>query len=169
MTPFKRAAYTQADMVKMADEFLAKPAEWFTPFIGHIPTWDEQVEFTERQVNERMEDEVWVNDVYQVAIRPADAYSSDWPSMVHLSIKRLDRLPIHDWRDLQAIKNELVGPEHEALELYPAESRCVDSANQFHLWVCRDPTIRFPFGFPGRYVSDTDLLGKSKQRPLPNA
>jgi hypothetical protein len=167
MKPFKRAHYTQADMIRMADEFLAKPPEWFKPFIGHVPTWEELVEFAQTQMNERMEDEVWVNDCYQVAIRPADSYGEKgWPSMVHLSIKRLDRAPIHDWRDLQAIKNQLVGPENEALELYPAESRCVDSANQFHLWVCRDPTIRFPFGFPGRYVSDTDLLGKSKQRPL---
>jgi hypothetical protein len=37
---------------------------------------------------------------------------------------------VHDWRDLQRIKNQLVGPECEAVELYPAESRKVDTANQ---------------------------------------
>jgi hypothetical protein len=55
-----------------------------------------------------------------------------------LSIKRRDREVIRDWRELQAIKNAIVGPEHEGFELYPAESRLVDTANQFHLFVFMD-------------------------------
>jgi len=31
----------------------------------------------------------------------------------------------------------IVGEEHEAFEVYPAESRLVDTANQYHLWVSR--------------------------------
>jgi hypothetical protein len=84
--------------------------------------------------------DLFVNDTYQVVRRSCGA-------MYHLSIKRLDQDPIHDWRDLQAIKNELVGSENEAVELYPAESRIVDAANQYHLWVAKDPAYRFPFGF----------------------
>jgi hypothetical protein len=53
---------------------------------------------------------------------------------VHLSIKRFDRGPVRDWRHLQQIKNEVVGPEAEAFEIFPAESRLVDTANQYHLW-----------------------------------
>jgi hypothetical protein len=56
-------------------------------------------------------------------------------TFVKLAIQRRDGEPIHDWRDLQAIKNQLVGPQYEAFELYPAEDRVVDTQNQFHLFV----------------------------------
>lgn len=69
----------------------------------------------------------------------------------HLSIKRNDREPIREWRDLQRIKNELCGPEAEAVELFPAESRLTDEANQFHLWVF-NRGYRFPFGDQVRSV-----------------
>lgn len=80
-----------------------------------------------------------------------------WPAMVHLSIKRNDREPLRDWRDLQRIKNEIVGPDHEAVELYPAEARLVDAANQYHLFIPvndKGGPVRFPFGFKERLVSD---------------
>lgn len=102
-------------------------------------------------------DEVWRNDMYQVVVRKVEG------EVFHLSIKRLDRQPIHDWRDLQEIKNMLIGPEHEAAELYPAESRKVDSANQYHLWGRLDPAWRFPFGFQTRMVSARSI-GKSVNR-----
>ena len=88
-----------------------------------------------------------------------------WPKMVHLSIKRNDRQSIHDWRDLQRIKNELFGPEYEAIELYPAESRLVDEANQYHLWVIADESVKFPFGFADRIVAEKPGLG-AVQRPF---
>jgi hypothetical protein len=111
-------------------------------------------------IKESLEGAVWINDVYQVVVKSAG-------SMVHLSIKRIDRETIHDWRDLQEIKNQLVGPECEAIELYPAESRRVDSANQYHLWASSDPTWRFPCGFTERLVTDEkDPRVKAKQRPL---
>lgn len=92
---------------------------------------------------EMVDSTIWLNDVYQV-------HRKEMEDVVWLSIRRLDRQPCRDWRDLQAIKNQLVGPECEGCELYPAESRLVDSANQFHLWVVKDPEFRFPFGFAGR-------------------
>lgn len=84
--------------------------------------------------------------------------------MIHLSIKRLDRDTIHDWRDLQRIKNELIGAEHEAVELYSAESRLVDTTNQYHLWVLSDPKAAFPFGWTSRLVSDKASVGMARQR-----
>jgi hypothetical protein len=88
-----------------------------------------------------------------------------WPQMHWLSIKRRDKAPIHDWRDLQRIKNDLIGEENEAVELYPAESRLCDSANQYHLWVLADPELRFPFGYNERFVAEGNWEG-SKQRPF---
>jgi hypothetical protein len=114
--------------------------------------------------------EVWLNDQYQVNVRRLEpTETSGFPAMIHLSVKRRDKGSLHDWRHLQQIKNMIVGPEHEAVELYPAESRLVDTANQYHLWVLADPTIRFPFGFhDGRAVTDEELAASlgAKQRPL---
>lgn len=114
--------------------------------------------------------EVWLNSRYQVLIRHLEANKElGWPPMDHLSIKRLDREPIHDWRDMQRIKNELVGPECEAVELYPAESRLVDTSNQYHLFVFVLPRWRFPFGYQERFVMDerpVSTSDKSKQRPF---
>lgn len=112
---------------------------------------------------------VFRNDAYQVLVYRWPGVRG-WPALLQLSVRRLDRQPIHDWRDLQRIKNELVGPEHEAVELYPAESRLVDSSNQYHLWCLESPTARFPFGWLERFVSDagpTPSAPKAKQRPWP--
>lgn len=121
-------------------------------------------------IAECAQDEVWRNDRYQVHIRrqnPSATCPDDWP-VVHLSIRRIDRAPVRDWRDLQRIKNQLVGPECEAIELYPAESRVVDTSNQFHLFAIADPDFRFPFGWhAGRYV-DGRSGGGAVQRPLDN-
>jgi hypothetical protein len=96
----------------------------------------------------------WLNDTYQVAVmRVGCPFGAGLGDLVHLSIKRRDKAPIHDWRELQAIKNELVGPECEGMELYPAESRLVDTANQYHLRVFVDPATRFPLGFQERLVT----------------
>lgn len=104
------------------------------------------------------------NDKYMVTIRKEHALSEGWPRLLHLSIKRIDKQPIHEWRDLQEIKNELVGPEFEAIELYPAESRRVDSANQYHLYVLADEA-RFPIGYQHRLV-ENESIGNAVQRPL---
>lgn len=107
--------------------------------------------------------ECWVNSRYQVLVR----FTS--PLTAHFSIKAHDKEPIHDWRDLQRIKNELAGPEAEAIELYPAESRLIDEANQFHLWVQHAGVGRLPIGMHGaRNVqgpADAAKVG-ARQRPF---
>lgn len=118
--------------------------------------------FTRERVVEALREEnegssIVVNSRYQVMMRPMG-------DVMYLSIKRLDQQPIRAWRDLQRIKNELVGPECEGLELYPAESRLLDSANQYHLFVLRDPEMRIPFGHNnGRIVSDNADVGEGQE------
>jgi len=106
---------------------------------------------------------VRINDIYQVQRRVIP------PDNVHLNIRRRDGGPIlRDWRHFQQIKNELIGPECEAVELYPAESRLVDTSNKFHLWGVLDPTFRFPLGFEERdvqYEGSKETPGM-RQRPL---
>jgi hypothetical protein len=111
--------------------------------------------FSEEQVRETFdriiaEEALWQNASYMVSRRDIG------DGGVHLSIKRIDQQPIHDWRDLQRIKNELIGPDCEAVELYPAEGRRVDTANQYHLWGTADPEFRFGFGFTDRMVTEGD-------------
>lgn len=117
----------------------------------------------EKLVREESSGEFWLNDKYQVRCRYLNGPGAQ--PMAHLSIKRLDREPVHDWRELQEIKNQLVGPECEGVELYPSESRVVDTANQYHLWVLVTPGARIPFGFfPTGTARSESPLGKSKNR-----
>lgn len=109
-------------------------------------------------------EEVFMNDKYQVSVRKCKAVVG-WPEMIHLSIKTLDKSTEHDWREFQEIKNQLVGEECEGVELYPAESRKVDAANQYHMFCIKDSAVRFPFGFTERLVG-SESLASGKQRPL---
>jgi hypothetical protein len=89
---------------------------------------------------------LWENNRYQVVRR--EHADGPFGPCVHLTIRSADGSARHDWRDFQRLKNELVGPEAEGVELYPAESRLVDTANHYHLWVF--PAHRFPFGMQAR-------------------
>jgi hypothetical protein len=53
----------------------------------------------------------------------------------------------------------LVGPENQAVEIYPQERYLVDTANQYHLWVFEDPKTVMPFGFFYRMVTESEVGG----------
>lgn len=111
--------------------------------------------------------ELYTNDQYQVAIRrhEMDSPENGEPLIIsHLSIKRLDQKAQRDWRDFQEIKNQLLGEEVEAVELYPAESRKVDAANQFHLWALPEGR-HWPIGFTEGLVNENTTDG-AVQRPF---
>lgn len=104
--------------------------------------------------------ERYINDLYQVEVR------RDPHGGVHINIRRRDGFIGRDWRHFQQIKNEILGPECEAVELYPAESRLVDTSNKYHLWGHSDPKVRIPVGFPTRDVQfGDDTQGGLRQRP----
>ena len=103
----------------------------------------------------------YVNEIYQIMV---EEYA---PGCLHLNIRRRDGGMVKDWRHFQQIKNEIAGPEREAVELYPAESRLVDSANKWHLWV-QPEGVQIGVGWPTRDVSyeeNRDVPGM-RQRPL---
>lgn len=162
MTPFQRAYIPESETNAILDDLWAKPESFWIELMGRKPSEAEMRQFIQGQVDKCRR--VFKNDLYQVAIIDCEV-GRGWPAMRHFSIKRIDRQPIRDWRHLQQIKNELGGPECEAVEIYPAESRLVDTANQFHLWVFVDPTIRLPFGFfPEQRMVSADSVGKSVNR-----
>lgn len=129
------------------------------------PAWDKLTLVEGFQMPPGLEGDVYLNSLYQVVKREVPAKNPDAPRMWHLSIKRRDKQAVHDWRHLQRIKNELLGPEIEAVELYPAESRLVDMANQYHLWGIEG--FQFPFGFADRNVGTAEAAAElgAVQRP----
>lgn len=70
--------------------------------------------------------------------------ASEWGDIVHLWIRRHDgQAPT--WRQLQRVKNSIVGSDRTAVEVYPATEDLVDVANMYHLWVL-PAGFRLPFG-----------------------
>ena len=69
---------------------------------------------------------------------------------------------MRDWRDFQMIKQDFCGTETTAVEMYPKQNYCVDTANVFHLWVFPNH-IDLPIGWKQR---DVDETSDQSQRPL---
>ena len=153
---------------------------------GRVPHWRDfhkngiPEEKAKAVVAAILKDEIWINNNYQASVRRVvgPAWFDETKECFNgfggievtwISIRRIDREPIHDWRDLQRIKNDIAGPESEAMELYPAESRLMDTANQYHLFAFPEgEEHRFPIGFPMRAVRDEEgRFGlNTKQRKL---
>jgi|SRR5579872_412026 len=97
--------------------------------------WRPLVRQTGNQATTLAECIQWMNDLYCVNVR---RYPDGWPlgggQWASLGISTCDGSPRHDWREFQLIKNEICGPEWEAIELYPAESRLLDPSNYYILW-----------------------------------
>tara|TARA_R110000765_G_scaffold187638_2_gene293171 strand:- start:558 stop:1097 length:540 start_codon:yes stop_codon:yes gene_type:complete len=95
-------------------------------------------------------DETWGNDRYTIGVHLLGA---DRDGFIELAIHNHKRTPHVPWRHLQQIKNEILGSEREAVQIFPAESRLVDTANEFWLYVY--PTGKAPMRKRGR----GDLVG----------
>lgn len=104
--------------------------------------------------------EVWANDTYEATV---EHYDEGW---AYITLKRFDRHAIRDWRHLQSIKNEVTDPEREALEIFPAESRLMDEANQYHLWVLpAGEALGFGQNFRSvGHPEDVRGVGRARQR-----
>ena len=105
----------------------------------------------------------YANDLYQIQVAP----TGDNGDYLHINIRRRDGGMVKDWRHFQQIKNEIAGPEREAVEIYPAESRKVDTSNKWHLWVLPEgQTVNL--GWTQRDIQYEELRGVPglRQRPL---
>ena len=79
-------------------------------------------------------------------------FTAPAPAIVRLSINRTsiagDRWTDGiAWEDLQRLKCEAGYPDHDAVEVYPAQDDVVNVANMRHLWVLSD---KLPFAWRGR-------------------
>ncbi len=138
------------------------PMEPFRRVKTEVPTWRELMAvsgYAEKRAKEEVKKlekhEIWANNIYQVNIGHADPKDTGGIGFAHLIIRRLDNRPIHNWSHFQAIKNELVGLECEAVEMYPAERHLIDAKDHYHLWAFTSPDQSFGIGFlQGRQVKN---------------
>lgn len=93
-------------------------------------------------------DEVWMNDLVLVQVNRSH-YVDEWGIETdHLFVVSTDRKPIRKWGWLQRVKNEVVGPQRQAVEMFPKESELVDVGDVYHLWVLPEGR-ELPFNFEG--------------------
>jgi hypothetical protein len=153
MTPFVKVPTDASTTMLRRKSLLSQPPEFFAKYFGgRAPTLEEKLFWIERSIIAMTELNVYRNNLYQVSIKKVSPF-------IRLSILRHDLQPCKDWKHFQQIKNELVGPDYEAVELFPSENRLIDTSNEYHLWVHSEPAYRFPFGFfEGRYVLDRPLI-----------
>lgn len=107
----------------------------------------------------------FVNNRYEVEVRDAPN------GLTYLSMKRLKKAAVHDWRELWRVKNEITHPDREAFELYPGAWRLVDTSNQYHLFVLpMGMVMNVGFVEPdvGEEFPDAYEPGRARQRPLPD-
>ena len=64
-----------------------------------------------------------------------------WGMTRHLVVERHDGLDGITWDQLQAAKNEALGPDVMAIEVYPAANDVVNEVNRRHLWEVPSPLI----------------------------
>lgn len=84
--------------------------------------------------------DAWCNDHFAVQLFELDGLQ--WLSVS----KHTEGTSPLTWAELQRIKSELVGPEREAVQVFPRESELVDQAEMYHLWLY-PAGERCPFNF----------------------
>ena len=151
----KGGALVKTSVTPRSEEHLTKEAEKIVKSYPHMT-----IEQAKMGLHRDIYAEIYVNDIYQVAVYR----NEEADELVHLdelkgrctwlSIKRRDKRPVNNWQDMQTIKNRLVGVDCDAIQIFPAESRMVNMANQYHLIVLPSDAS-LPFGW-GRRSVDTE-------------
>lgn len=150
--------YKAHDIVREREELIAEwraahPAAANEPASVHHPL----DKFADGRSDDVERPERWTNDIYAVTVRrwSKDPVFGTSGGMVQIGIYSHDGTARHDWREFQNIKNQIAGPECEAFELYPAESRLLDPSNYYTLW-CFPGLRRLKVGHDGRRVLDAN-------------
>lgn len=85
------------------------------------------------------------NDLFLVVCVP---FQCDWGWCIHMAMSLVpNATPLSGltWAAKQRVKDELIGPERVAVEVFPARSELVDQADTYHLWVLPEG-FKLPFG-----------------------
>lgn len=73
------------------------------------------------------------NGAIAVLIRLIDG---DMDGRLHLAIRTASSAEL-PWRDMQRIKDEVIGEDRIAVQVYPAKARIIDQADMYHLFVLK--------------------------------
>jgi hypothetical protein len=68
-----------------------------------------------------------------------------WGMTRHLKVWREDGKDGITWDELQSLKNDCLGPDVLAVEIYPPKHRLTDEVNMRHLWEVPEHVL--PIGF----------------------
>lgn len=77
-----------------------------------------------------------------------------WGKVIHCCFRNLEGNDI-PWAEKQWIKDSLFGNDRLAIEVFPAQSRLVDEANMYHIWVF-EKGFELPFGIHKNDISERD-------------
>lgn len=91
---------------------------------------------------------VWslmTNNLFIVSITP---FQCDWGWCVHVVVRAKDKATQVTWVVKQRLKDELLGPQRLAIEVFPPVKDLVDQADAYHLWVLPE-NFQLPFGLEG--------------------
>jgi len=156
----KGGALVQASVTSKTEDQLNKAAQEVLKSFPHMT-----IEQARMGLYKDFYAETYINDIYQIAVYR----NEDADELIHvpelkgrctwLSIKRKDKRPVNNWQDMQTIKNRLVGTDCDAIQIFPAETRMVNMANQYHLIVLPEDTS-LPFGWGKRSVDTNDRVAK---------
>src|SRR5580698_6038267 len=103
MNAFVRLERDASIAMIQRNTLMAQPPEFFREFFGgRSPTLNEKLCWIEEKVLQTLTWEIYRNDIYRVVIERNTPF-------IHLCIRRHDGQPSKDWKDLQQIKNELIG------------------------------------------------------------
>lgn len=109
--------------------------------------------------------ETWENDIYYCSVERFDGgFPVGGGPYVRIGIGTLSNEARHDWREFQWIKNDIAGPEWEAVELYPAESRLLDPSNYYYLFCVPSGVLRIGMFSGRRVLNPSD--SHAPQRPF---
>lgn len=153
------ADYNEADAAEQRDQLVAEWRRCHPDAAAEAPSYTKPLIRVAgyRKSQPEEPDETWHNDTYTVTVRrhKKDPVFGTSKGMIQIGISSLDGSARHDWRDFQAIKNQIAGPEVEGFELYPQESRLLDPSNYYSLW-CFPGAKRIHVGIEERLVYDAD-------------
>lgn len=109
--------------------------------------------------------QVWENDRYGclATFLPKSHGTLFGHEVVRLGIQNQDQSARRDWRDFMAIKRDVLGPDWEAIELYPHDGRIIDPSNYFILYAIR---AEFPFGIagPSKVLTPENAIAPQRRR-----
>ena len=143
------------------------------PLRVHSPRPDDRLPWSRWTFSERLSRAgqfvAFANTRYAATCRPVEIRMGGLPvRAIRLGIQLADQSARHDWRELQRLKNELLGPDWTGIELFPSEAHRNDSSNYWLLWCWPPPNVGRPpllaTGMPYRDVADRGADGPPQRR-----